>query len=110
MAARAFHLALATAAAGCGVHDAIVPDANLPRVDAVFPEMFTLTSSMLVDGGRFNVANTCEGVNMSPDLMWSGAPPGTQSYAVVLTDETNKRHELTTDAETVRAILAAITK
>jgi Raf kinase inhibitor-like YbhB/YbcL family protein len=88
MTARAFHLALATSAAACGLHDAVVPDANLPRVDAVFPEMFTLTSSMLVDGGRFLVANTCEGVNMSPDLMWTGAPPGTESYAVVLTDET----------------------
>ena len=28
----------------------------------------------------------CTGPNTSPDLEWSGAPPGTQSYALILDD------------------------
>jgi Raf kinase inhibitor-like YbhB/YbcL family protein len=48
----------------------------------------TLTSSVLTEGGNFPAANTCAGANTSPPLSWNGAPAGTMSYAVTLTDLT----------------------
>jgi Raf kinase inhibitor-like YbhB/YbcL family protein len=47
---------------------------------------FTLTSPAFAAGGAIPAANTCSGANTSPQLTWSGAPSGTLSYAVVLTD------------------------
>ena len=35
---------------------------------------------------RIPVRNTCYGENLSPPLFWSGAPDGTQSYALVAED------------------------
>ena len=46
----------------------------------------TLTSSALTEGATFAATNTCAGVNTSPPLSWTGAPTGTMSYAVALTD------------------------
>lgn len=46
----------------------------------------TLTSSALTEGATFAATNTCAGVNTSPPLSWTGAPAGTMSYAVALTD------------------------
>jgi Raf kinase inhibitor-like YbhB/YbcL family protein len=45
-----------------------------------------LTSTAFVEGGAIPVVDTCKGVNTSPDLAWTGAPSGTKSFAVVLTD------------------------
>lgn len=53
------------------------------------PGTFALTSPAVVEGGMVNAANTCDGANTSPELMWTNAPAGTQSFAVVLTDKTN---------------------
>ena len=50
---------------------------------------FSLTSTALAEGATFATANTCDGVNTSPPFHWSGAPSGTLSYAIVLTDKTN---------------------
>lgn len=38
------------------------------------------------DGEAIDPRHTCDGVNVSPPLAWSGAPTGTAAYAVVLTD------------------------
>jgi hypothetical protein len=51
--------------------------------------VFTLTSSTWTEGGMIPVASTCNGANTSPPLAWTNAPPGTQSYALVLTDLSN---------------------
>ncbi len=48
---------------------------------------FALTSPSLTEGSMFNAANTCNGVNTSPQLDWTTGPAGTLSYAVVLTDK-----------------------
>jgi Raf kinase inhibitor-like YbhB/YbcL family protein len=48
----------------------------------------TLTSPAFSEGGTVPIANTCKGANTSPALSWTGAPSGTQSFAVVLTDLT----------------------
>ena len=48
---------------------------------------FVLTSPALTEGGAIMPENACAGANTSPQLAWAGAPSGTQSYAVVLTDQ-----------------------
>lgn len=50
---------------------------------------FALSSPMLAPNAAFDPANTCTGVDTSPQLDWQNAPAGTQSFAVVLTDKSN---------------------
>ena len=57
--------------------------ADASRADAAAP--FTL-SAPWSDGAAIPVAYTCDGANGSPLLSWSGAPTGTQSFAVVMRD------------------------
>ena len=52
---------------------------------ATSPSDITLTIPALA-GGTFPDANTCAGVNVSPQMSWTAGPTGTMSYAVVLTD------------------------
>jgi Raf kinase inhibitor-like YbhB/YbcL family protein len=47
---------------------------------------FALTSPVLTEGGMFPAANTCAGVDQSPELDWTPGPATAQSYALVLTD------------------------
>jgi Raf kinase inhibitor-like YbhB/YbcL family protein len=48
-----------------------------------------LTSTAFTEGMTIPPAHTCAGTNESPPLSWTPGPPGTLSYAVVLTDKTN---------------------
>jgi len=57
--------------------------------DSMAPGMFTLTSSAYAEGGVIPGPHSCNGANISPSLAWTGAPAGTQSFAIVLTDKTN---------------------
>ena len=45
---------------------------------------FTLSSPGLTDGGRLPADYTCDGTRSTLALTWSGAPAGTQSYAVIM--------------------------
>jgi len=45
-----------------------------------------LTSSAFVAGGEIPSRYTCEGEDVSPPLAWSGAPPGTKSFALIVDD------------------------
>ncbi|MDE1888197.1 MAG: YbhB/YbcL family Raf kinase inhibitor-like protein, partial [Gammaproteobacteria bacterium] len=52
---------------------------------------FTLTSPDIRDGGTISMAQvfngfSCKGQDISPALHWSGAPAGTQSFAVTIYD------------------------
>lgn len=52
---------------------------------------FTLTSPQLKPGGRFADEQVfsgfgCQGGNISPALLWKGAPAGTKSFAVTIYD------------------------
>jgi phosphatidylethanolamine-binding protein (PEBP) family uncharacterized protein len=50
---------------------------------------FTVTSGLFGDGGTMPVSTVhpwAGGENKSPDLAWSGAPAGTQSFAVTIYD------------------------
>ncbi|MBA2227692.1 YbhB/YbcL family Raf kinase inhibitor-like protein [Thermogemmata fonticola] len=46
----------------------------------------TLTSPAFSHGGEIPTEYTCEGPDVSPELRWSGAPPGTQSFALIVDD------------------------
>jgi hypothetical protein len=46
----------------------------------------TLTSTAFKEGGRVPKQHTCDGLDRSPPLAWSGAPAGTKSFALVCED------------------------
>ena len=45
-----------------------------------------LTSAAFQEGGTIPTEHTCDGLDISPALSWSGAPEGTQSFALILDD------------------------
>jgi Raf kinase inhibitor-like YbhB/YbcL family protein len=47
---------------------------------------FFLRSQAFVEGGGIPVRYTCDGLNLSPELSWGGAPAGTKSYLLVVDD------------------------
>jgi Raf kinase inhibitor-like YbhB/YbcL family protein len=64
------------------------PAADAPTASA---NSFTLASSDIAPGGRIGEAQVfngygCKGGNVSPALTWSGAPAGTQSFALLVHD------------------------
>ena len=46
----------------------------------------TLTSTAFEHHGAIPPEYTCDGADRSPPLEWSGAPPGTQSFALIVDD------------------------
>jgi Raf kinase inhibitor-like YbhB/YbcL family protein len=46
----------------------------------------TLRSSAFDEGGAIPSQYTCDGADASPPLAWDGAPDGTESFAVLVTD------------------------
>ena len=46
----------------------------------------TLTSPAFTEGAAIPAKHTCNGVNDSPALTWTGAPANAQSFAVVMRD------------------------
>jgi Raf kinase inhibitor-like YbhB/YbcL family protein len=53
-------------------------------------QTFALQSTAFADGGTLPTDFTCDGVDQSPPLAWSGAPPGTAAYALIEQDDDNK--------------------
>jgi len=47
---------------------------------------FTLTSAAFRDGAGIPVKYTCDDVDVSPPLSWSGAPAGTGGFALIVDD------------------------
>jgi Raf kinase inhibitor-like YbhB/YbcL family protein len=47
---------------------------------------FQITSSAFEEGGTIPTKYTCDGPDLSPPLMWSGAPERTKSFALVCDD------------------------
>jgi Raf kinase inhibitor-like YbhB/YbcL family protein len=64
---------------GCGLLGSPRP----PTADA--PIKLTVTSPV-VSQGMLPARFTCHGVGKSPPIFWSGAPPGTKSFALVIDD------------------------
>ncbi|HXE79776.1 MAG TPA: YbhB/YbcL family Raf kinase inhibitor-like protein [Vicinamibacterales bacterium] len=46
----------------------------------------TITSAAFAEGQMIPRRYTCEGDDVSPPLAWTGAPPGTQSFALIMDD------------------------
>jgi Raf kinase inhibitor-like YbhB/YbcL family protein len=82
-------LGLGLVLAGCGSSSGNTIDAagQDATTDSLGGSM-VLTSPAFSEGGTIPTANTCKGANTSPMLTWTGALTGTQSFAVVLTDQT----------------------
>ena len=47
---------------------------------------FELTSTAFADGAAIPVKYTCEGLDVSPPLAWSGVPAGTKSLVLIVDD------------------------
>lgn len=47
---------------------------------------FNLKSPQISEGKRIPAAYTCDGTDLSPELIWPGAPPGTQEFALICED------------------------
>ena len=47
---------------------------------------FTLKSSAFSNQASIPVVYTCDGKDVSPTLVWEGAPPATQSFALIMDD------------------------
>jgi len=47
---------------------------------------FQIFSSVFTDGGWIPDLFTCQGADVSPSLEWSGEPPATRSFALILDD------------------------
>ena len=47
---------------------------------------FKISSSSFSAGGDIAKKFTCDGADLSPELSWAGAPPGTQSFTVIADD------------------------
>lgn len=46
----------------------------------------TVSSSAFKQGATIPVRYTCDGENRAPELSWSGAPPNTRSFALIVDD------------------------
>lgn len=73
-------LMLTSAVSGCGVLS------GLGTHKLQTPATMTLTSSAFIQGGLIPQRFTCYGAGFSPPLYWTGAPPGTKSFAIAVDD------------------------
>ena len=48
--------------------------------------MLTLTSPAFAPGAEIPARFTCDGADVSPPLAWSGAPPDTRAFALIVDD------------------------
>lgn len=67
--------------------DASEPDATEPA-DAGEAGPFTLTSATVSEGGMIPEDHACPAPDVQPALEWINPPAGTQSYVLVLIDDT----------------------
>ena len=78
-----FAAALVTLALlGC----AKAPQPATPQPASQKENKFTLTSTAFKDGQPIPRQHTCDGVNVSPALEWSGAPPNAKTFAIICDD------------------------
>ena len=67
---------------GCGHDEAtVLAEPEMPGV----PHL-TVTSSSFAANATIPIDHTCEGADVAPPLAWSGAPPTTKSFAVIVDD------------------------
>jgi hypothetical protein len=64
----------------------LAPGPSASEVATMHPQPFGITSTAFEDGTAIPRRFTCDGENLSPDLAWDGAPEGTKSLVLVVTD------------------------
>lgn len=74
--------------AGLAPGSALTPTVNVapPTQPAASPAGFALTSDAFANDGTIPTEYTCSGAGTSPPVTWSGAPSGTQSFALIVED------------------------
>ena len=60
--------------------------ADAEKTSTAVASPLKLTSDAFADGASIPVKYTCIGDKVSPALSWSGAPPNTQEYALIVDD------------------------
>ena len=77
------------ASIGIGAWHVIRSSPPIAENNATVPSMandFSLTSSTFQNDASIPKKYTCQGDNMSPPLLWSGAPAGTKAFALLVDD------------------------
>ena len=59
---------------------------GFPLTQQDVPLTMEITSTSITSGTLLPTAITCEGEDTSPQLSWTGAPEGTQSFAIIFDD------------------------
>jgi Raf kinase inhibitor-like YbhB/YbcL family protein len=80
-AASAAALGLALVLLGCGGHAPEEEETPMAAAGSL-----VLSSPAFADGQSIPAVYTCDGPGRSPPLSWSGAPPGTQSFVLIMDD------------------------
>ncbi|MEW6641745.1 MAG: YbhB/YbcL family Raf kinase inhibitor-like protein [Pseudomonadota bacterium] len=70
----------------CGVHAPACMSLHSLTAPNPKEKIMNLLSSAFADGAHIPRRFTCDGDNRSPPLQWSGAPAGTQSFALLCDD------------------------
>ncbi len=78
-------LAISWSLTACG-HQAAGGQSGVDPDPGAGKPSLVVTSSAFAAGAAIPASFTCEGENVAPPLAWSGAPAGTQSYAVIVDD------------------------
>jgi phosphatidylethanolamine-binding protein (PEBP) family uncharacterized protein len=60
------------------------PGENQETIDDQSTNSFTLSSPVVDEGGQLPIDYTCDGEGVTLPLTWTGAPSGTQSYAILM--------------------------
>jgi Raf kinase inhibitor-like YbhB/YbcL family protein len=75
---------LSLAVMGCATHPQ--PTTQSPIANTLDKTEIKLTSTAFKEGGPIPRAYTCDGVNVSPPLEWSGVPKTAKTLAIVCDD------------------------
>lgn len=78
------------AADGGGTAATSVDESEFTLKQQEGPPNIKVTSSSITSASLLPRGSTCEGEDMSPQLSWTGAPEGTQSFAIIFDDRDAK--------------------
>jgi Raf kinase inhibitor-like YbhB/YbcL family protein len=62
------------------------PDSEVSPMANAQTDTLTVSSPAFEEGGAIPVQHSCDGADTSPPLTWSGAPPGTRAYVLIVHD------------------------
>jgi hypothetical protein len=77
---------------GCHAGSVAVLDTRLhgwrsaPKVTGSQDSQLTITSPAFANSAPIAARYTCQGADISPELQWTGAPPDTRSFSLIVDD------------------------